>query len=317
MAAAPRLSVTPGLDASTASAVRDLVTRVWEHDGTRPVSDHVWLHLTHPDPTGHDGRDRHVVAMAHDAQVVGYGHLDLSHPNEDATAELAVDPAYRRRGLGRDIVIALVEAAAGEPMLLWAHGTASGAAELATSMGFVRSRTLWQMRRPLSVPLPPAALMPDVEIRSFRVGADEPAWLALNAKAFVDLPDQGGWTLPDLERRIAQPWFDADGFLMAWQGIPGTQRLVGFHWTKVHGGHDFAGHHHEPIGEVYVVGVDPTVRGQGLGRALTILGLEHLRARGLTQSMLYVDSQNAAALALYDDLGFIRWDTDVQFLREG
>lgn len=312
MAANPTPSVTRGLDETTASAIRDLITRVWEHDGTRPVSDHVWLHLTHPDPGGHDDRELHVVAAAADA-VVGYGHLDLAGATEEATAELAVDPAYRRRGLGRDIVLALVDAADGEPMHLWAHGTASGAGELATSLGFVRSRTLWQMRRPLSVPLPAADLEDGIDVRPFRVGIDESAWLALNARAFVALPDQGGWTLQDLEQRIDQPWFSAEGFLMAWR----DETLVGFHWTKIHEGHDFAGHHHDAIGEVYVVGVDPDYRGRGLGRTLTILGLEHLVSRGLTQAMLYVDGQNTAAIALYDALGFIRWDTDVQFLREG
>lgn len=312
MAANPTLSVTDGVDDSTAAAIRELITRVSQHDGRRPVSDHVWLHLSHPDPTGHDGHERHVVATANGV-VVGYGHLDLSRPTEDATAELAVDPSQRRRGLGRDIVAALLEAAGDEPMRLWAHGTASGAAELATSLGFSRERVLFQMRRPLSVPLPSAVLPDDVEVRPFRVGVDEDAWLALNARAFVALPDQGGWTMADLQRRVEQPWFSPDGFLMAWRG----DSLVGFHWTKVHAAHDFGGHHHDPVGEVYVVGVDPDCRGVGLGRALTILGLDYLRSLGLTQSMLYVDGENAAAIALYERLGFITWDTDVQFLREG
>jgi mycothiol synthase len=75
------------------------------------------------------------------------------------------------------------------------------------------------------------------------------------------------------------------------------------------------GHHHDPIGEVYVLGVDPDTHGLGLGRTLTIAGLRYLRIRGLDQVMLYVDESNEAARRLYSGLGFARWSTDVLFTR--
>jgi mycothiol synthase len=66
---------------------------------------------------------------------------------------------------------------------------------------------------------------------------------------------------------------------------------------------------------VYVLGVAPAAHGTGLGTALTLAGLRHLRARGLTQVMLYVDETNTGAVRLYHKLGFVRWATDVGFRR--
>ncbi|HEX2176530.1 MAG TPA: GNAT family N-acetyltransferase, partial [Nocardioidaceae bacterium] len=56
-------------------------------------------------------------------------------------------------------------------------------------------------------------------------------------------------------------------------------------------------------------------RGLGLGKVLTLAGLWHLRDHGLDQVMLYVESDNAAAIAVYERLGFRQWDLDVMYSR--
>jgi mycothiol synthase len=176
-------------------------------------------------------------------------------------------------------------------------------------MGFENSRVLWQMRRSLFAPLSAAVLPAGFTIRAFVPGADDEAWLRINARAFADLPDQGSWTLDDLHRRMAEPWFSPDGFLI----LESAGKVIGFHWTKVHGRKSSGGHDHDAIGEVYVIGVDPDYAGLGLGRALTLAGLHHLRGLGLSQAMLYVDASNTSAIRLYEGLGFSRWDTDVLY----
>jgi mycothiol synthase len=189
---------------------------------------------------------------------------------------------------------------------LWAHGDHPAATALAGTLGFARGRVLFQLRRSLLTPIPAPALPDGVALRAFRPGADDAAWLAVNARAFADHPEQGRWTEPDLRVRMAEPWFDPAGFLLAVRER--DRELVGFHWTKVH---------HDPeIGEVYVLGVDPSAHGLGLGTALTLAGLHHLRGRGLDRAMLYVDESNRAAVALYTKLGFERWSVDVMFTRD-
>jgi mycothiol synthase len=303
-----RVEVLGRLDPAELAAVTVVVERATEADGVRPLSEHVSLHLRH----GGDAAVRHVLVYAGPDRLAGYGHLDVTDQVVGSSAELVVDPELRGQGYGRRLVGQLVAETPDGRLRLWSHGGRSEAAALARSMGFTASRSLWQMRRSLYAPIAEPRLPAGVQVRTFRPGPDDAPWLALNGRAFAAHPEQGQWTPADLRRRLEEPWFDAEGFFLAVRPGP-PERLVGFHWTKVHGQDGQHGHGHEPIGEVYVVGVDPAEQGGGLGRALTLVGLRHLRAAGLPDAMLYVEEDNVAAIRLYTDLGFTHWDTDVMF----
>jgi mycothiol synthase len=71
--------------------------------------------------------------------------------------------------------------------------------------------------------------------------------------------------------------------------------------------------HSATLGEVYVLGVDPSAQGLGLGGVLLDCGLSHLLARGCDQVLLYVEADNTVALRLYERSGFTEYDRDTQW----
>lgn len=305
----PRTPIREGpLSPGQAAQVLELAAAAYRADGVHPLSEHVLLHVRHGGPL----ESRDLLVLADDA-VAGYAHLGPpgtgGADSGDASGELVVHPARRRRGYGSALISALAAGADGHGIRLWAHGDLPSAAGLARTAGFIRIRALWQMRMPLAGPDAPAVpspiLPPGVTLRTFRPGQDEDAWLAVNRRAFARHPEQASWTMADLKLREAEPWFDPAGFLLAERG----GELAGFHWTKVHEAQAGAAR----VGEVYVVGVDPTQQGTGLGRALTLAGLAHLRDLGLSQVMLYVDETNTPAVRMYTALGLRRWSTDVMY----
>lgn len=232
---------------------------------------------------------------------------DQAHDHPQGVLELAVHPNYRNQGIGSALIAALQQTTGLGGLQAWSHGNHAAAEELAGRYGFTPVRELWRMRLTRDTPQDRVHYeLPDgVELHPFIPGRHEQAWLEVNAAAFANHPEQGATTLNDLKARMEEDWFDPEGFLLAFRG----DELLGFHWTKIHP----RSGSHPAIGEVYVVGVAPQAQGLGLGKALTIAGIEYLHQQGLNAIMLYVDADNEAAVALYRSLGFTRWDVDVMY----
>ncbi|MBB5954619.1 mycothiol synthase [Saccharothrix tamanrassetensis] len=284
------------LSSEQAEKIIDLIGDAERADGVAPVGEQVVLRLR-PDARG----SNHLLVTADDA-LVGYLHLDLfGDADDNKVAELVVHPDHRRRGVGAKLVEAAAERA--EPLRIWSHGGHPGAQALAAKLGYRKVRELLRLRRPLDDTLPEPVLPEGVRLRSFVPGQDEAAVVYVNHKAFAWHPEQGAMSIEDVRQKEQERWFDASGFLLA---VDARERLLGFHWTKSHT---------PDLGEVYVVGVDPDAQGGGLGKALTLAGLAHLKESGTRDVMLYVESDNAAALAVYTRLGFTRWDSDAQYAK--
>ncbi|WP_129782925.1 mycothiol synthase [Promicromonospora panici] len=313
------------LDADAQQAVRDLAAAAEAHDGVAPLSEQPLLNL------GTDAEwITHVVAHTKAGSTIGYVQVDRS--GETASAELVIHPEHRRNGHGRMLLKtaerdATLPSRSGEPgqhgkhLRVWAHGDLESARGFACAAGLRAVRELLFLTRPLAPagspaepPEPPEAPA-GYHLRTFQPGADDAAWLRVNARAFATHPEQGRMTLDDLRARQSESWFDAEGFFLLFpDDAPGGADDVdpaAFLWTKTEpdqpdGTRD---------GEIYVLGVDPDHQGKGLGRLLTAVGLAHLERTGATRAVLYVEGDNTPALATYERAGFTRAAVHVQYAR--
>ncbi len=265
-------------------SIHDLVQRATEFDHVAPLNEASLLAIAAGDTPRVD------VQVEAGSEVVA-----LAFAVGDAPVELVVDPRFRRGGLGHRVAASVLDD--GETRF-WAHGDLPPAQKLARRLKLRAERTLLVLRRedapPVEVRVPEG-----VTIRTF-TDADADAVVAVNGRAFAAHPEQGAMDLADFRRRASATWFDPEGLFVAER----DGDVIGFHWTKVEDG----------IGEVYVVGVDPSAHGGGLGTALTARGLQHLDAQ-VSVVDLYVEADNAPALAVYRRLGFTEHARDTLYAR--
>jgi mycothiol synthase len=272
--------------AEQVDAITRLVEGVTETAGAAPLSDHLWLDLRSGGSEGFVA-----VTVADESGLIGLAQI--SPANDTSTLEAFVHPAvHDARSVLDDIAGTALDAftrGGGGDVTWWVDDPTDADHAFAAEHGLEPTRRLREMRR--SLPLDEEATVPT---RAFVPGRDDEAWLAVNNRAFAEHGEQGGWTTDTLALRLQEPWFDPAGFRL--HEVDG--RIAAFCWTKLHRELD------PVIGEIYVIAVDPDFHGRGLGRQLTVAGLDSIADRGVTQANLYVDADNRPAVALYEGLGF-------------
>ena len=195
------------------------------------------------------------------------------------------------------------------PVEAWLRGATAEDLATAADAGFhVRSRlhvlgvTADAHHRSPHATAPAAAQVGDgLTLRPFDPSdpSDEDAVVGLLVRAYPELAD---WYPDGFAVLRAADWFRPDDLLLlsAADGTADDGRLLALHWMKRRG---------EGVGEVYNLAVDPSAQGRGLGPLLLDAGLAHLFATGSREVVLWVDADNARALALYRSRGFTdRWD---------
>jgi mycothiol synthase len=294
------------LSKSQQESVLALIKAAHDFDGTPPIAEHVLLHLRH----GGDKSDSHIV-FEENNQVIAYAHLDTTDLVAGPSVEAVVHPSHRGKDLGSLILKEAIKVC-GDKTRIWSHGDLPAAKAIASSLKLERLWSNLVMSKSLGDIHPVTFKYP---IRTFIPDLDNQAFLSLNNKVFANYPDQGGWNEDDLKVRLNESWFQKEGFFVA----EDEGELIGFCWTKIHGAHTHShsgeddDHGHDALGEIYVLAVNPDYKGNGVGRNLTITGLNYLKYQGLSSAMLYVGVENKAALNLYTSLGFRDFGSDVLY----
>lgn len=307
-------AIEHAVDDETAALIEAVARDAAAEDGVAPLGEQPLRSLR----SGDEQAVRHLLVRGDEGDVAGYAQLDGS--GGEATAEMVVAPGHRRRGVGSELVRAVFDL---EPSAaVWAHGDLPAARALAGSAGLVRTRELLKMRRraPAGSALPATRPAAGIETGTLAEAASEGGtrWPGLDAReeflrvnnaAFSWHPEQGGWTRAQLDERLAVEWVDPGAIFLAVDTTGPVPRLAGFHWTKT------VSEPGSPVeGEVYVVAVDPSDQGRGLGGLLTSLGVAHLEGPvGAESVVLYVEGDNAAAIRTYEKLGFTVEHRDVTY----
>jgi mycothiol synthase len=285
------VAVAPKLSEDEINGVLQLMADAEAVDHMKALNEAAVLRLRRRHPT-----TQHLL-VSEGEDLLGYAQLESG--TEWSAGQLVVSPDHRRRGIGSLLLQRLIMESS-SPLRVWAMGDTPAARALAATAGMVPRRELLIMERQLDDEVPEPVMPPGVQIRTFVPGQDEQEWLRVNAAAFADHPEQALIDSDDLADRMAESWFDPNGFFVA--TINDT--MVGFHWTK---------QHQDQLGEVYVLGIAPSAAGGGLGKALLLTGLRSLQERGSTRVELYVEADNRAAIELYLSYGFATVSRDVMY----
>jgi mycothiol synthase len=299
-----RVEIVSQLETEHMEQLPRLLDAAARSDGHEPLGEHKFLRLQR-------GDDLALAILAFEGgELAGYAHT-VTYGDGDlrrASCELVVDPAQRRRGVGRTLLSHAMTTAQAKGALqldLWAYNDTDASQRMAGQFGFTPARRLLHLHRHMRS-VPPVQRVAGATLRAVRPGVDDEAWLALNNRIFAGHPENGQWTLDDLRARMAQPWFRADDALM----LEVDGNLVGFCWLKVE-----ERQQEGRVGEIYVIGTAPEYQGRGLGRFLLASALAHLRTREATAAAIYVDQSNEAAVGLYNSNGFHYHHVDVCYTR--
>jgi mycothiol synthase len=254
---------------------------------------------------------RDVLMAEVDGAVVGtvrISWVDATDGKRQYLSRGAVDPAWRRRGIGRRLLHAareLMTARASEsptdrPIVagLWIDEKQVGRTALARSEGYAPVRWFFEMERPLG-PLPDLLPLPDgLEIRPVTVDDAPQIWRA-DHDAFQD--HWGGWDPSEasMRRWIESQEFAPDLFVVAFD----RDEIAGAVLNAIYADENAElGLRRGWLDSVFT---RRAWRGRGLARALIGRSLHLLAQRGMDTAALGVDADNpSGALRLYESCGF-------------
>lgn len=275
--------------------------------------DEMRAYLSHPSASFTPTRDITIAEM--DGRVVAVASrevVDTTDGFREFRLDGEVDPAFRRRGIGRALLEdgmrrhRVMHAAEGssearsKPPIFgsWTTERQPGDIALLEAAGFEPRRWFFEMVRPTLDDLPEPALPDGLEIRPIDRSMARQVWDA-DIEAFQD--HWGGFdgSPEHLQRWLDNPRTDLSIWIIAFDGdevAGGVINAIDPEQNKA------LGIERGWLGSVFT---RRAWRRRGLATALIARSLHVLRERGLTSAGLGVDADNpSGALGLYEGLGF-------------
>lgn len=243
------------------------------------------------------------------AGFIGVDALPGKREAHNAFCNGAVQPDYRRRGIGKTLMRA-AEARARELMgdfppelpkqfNAFCRDFQTASIALYESREMAPARYFFVMQRDLKAELPTAPVPDGFVVRPFRAGDEEAAYIAFD-EAFQD--HWGYEPLPfELFRHefLDASHFRSELWLLAWDG----DRVAGFNFNFVNP--DYIERVGRKEGIIAEVGVRRPWRKRGLATALLARSLRVLGEAGMDYALLGVDAENPhQAVRLYTNVGF-------------
>ena len=274
----------------------------------RTTVEELGAYFAHPNASFDPARD--VTLAEIDGQIVAAAQrevIDTTDGHREYRLDGTVDPAWRRRGIGRAVLtenkrlareLAALEGSASPILGSWSWESQVGDLALLESAGFQPARWFFDMVLPTLDRVPEVTLPDGLEIRSIDASLTRRVWDA-TVEAFAD--HWGGFDHSEEQ-------------LQRWLGSPATDISL---WVVAFDGDEVAGGVINGIDEdqnaalgvrrgwLNSVFTRRAWRRRGLARALIARSLDVLRERGQTSAALGVDADNpSGALGLYEGLGF-------------
>ncbi|HEX5825314.1 MAG TPA: GNAT family N-acetyltransferase [Candidatus Limnocylindrales bacterium] len=244
-------------------------------------------------------------------QVVGYGRAAW-HEELDGTRIYEVIPFVDPKVAGQDVFVAMVDAIEARARAI-AAGDPSGPKELETfggdlaperdallqAAGYQPVRFFYSMVRPSVDDLPGAPLPEGLEIREVQPEHMPIIWAA-DQEAFRDHWGYTPSTDADYQLFLTDPVMtDTSLWRIAWEGDEVAGQVRSYISDEENA------RHARLRGYTEHISVRRPWRRRGLARALIAASFPLLRARGMTEAALGVDTENTSgALRVYESCGF-------------
>jgi mycothiol synthase len=232
--------------------------------------------------------------------LVGYLSVTLEPEIQRALLDVLVHPLHRRKGIATELFsggLQHVKESGIKSAQINVSETSTSAKDFLNQLGFKFIRYFLEMRLDLNGIRLPTTKTHVHKSRKLKTG-EEKLLTEIQNRCFADTWGFNPNTEKEIAYRLHMHGRSPDDVILTYlDDLP-----VGYCWTIIDA--EANSKRKRNRGLIHMLGVDPGYRHQEIGKAILLDGLQDLKAKGVDIVDLTVDSENPAACALYESVGF-------------